>query len=252
MGCTDPSDGVEVYKLRDSPGPTKQTDQRAYVSVFDIARGQENVFGKGKYGAGGTLFVSMHPWRNLCVVPQTTTVDLPVPLSPLPPTPVFSPWPMSPAESVTELPELYFEISVAESVAKSLEPCSTEPRAASLQPEPHDPRSQEARPRDFKIHPRHIPAFGRRFLPSSWEEPRPKFFSTATGWRSLVAAMMTSRSRMASCPTLWTSGVPRPCRNVSPISTLVRSVSPMPYPRCNFGLFKTVYPPCTLGSASPS
>ncbi|GFU18674.1 hypothetical protein NPIL_621001, partial [Nephila pilipes] len=198
-------------------------------------------------------------------------VDLPVPLSPLPPTPVSSPRPTSPAE----IPELYFgksveespERSLAETVAQSLEPCSTEPRAASprsgpsmtkpmvvqrktdpkrrmrsrfkeakkssklsrtdkrksshrsTSPEarshdprsqearpydprsqearpidprsqearphdprsqearphdlrssevrPHDPRSQEARPRDFKTPTRHIPAFGRRFLPSS-------------------------------------------------------------------------------------
>ncbi|GFS85732.1 hypothetical protein NPIL_366281, partial [Nephila pilipes] len=33
-------------------------------------------------------------------------VDLPVPLSALPPTPVSSPRPMSSAESVAELPEL--------------------------------------------------------------------------------------------------------------------------------------------------
>ncbi|GFT09554.1 hypothetical protein NPIL_399511 [Nephila pilipes] len=147
---------------------------------------------------------------------------------------------MSPAK----IPELYFgksveespERSLAESVAQSLEPCSTEPRAASPRPgpsmanltvvqrktdsprrkrsrskeakksskrsrtderknsdrptspnaRPHDPRSQEARPhvprspkvrpRDFKIPTRHIPAFGRRFLPSSWEEARPPIF----------------------------------------------------------------------------
>ncbi|GFT93905.1 hypothetical protein NPIL_162251 [Nephila pilipes] len=194
-------------------------------------------------------------------------VDLPVPLSPLPPPPVSSPRPMSPAESVAELPELYFgksveefpERSFAESVAQSLEPCSTEPRAASPRPgpsmakttvvsvvqrktdpprrkrsrfkeekksskrsrtdggkssdrptspdarphdprsqedrphdprsqearphdprsqeaRPHDPRSQEARTRDFKIPTRHIPPFGRRFLPSSWEESRPQIF----------------------------------------------------------------------------
>ncbi|GFS46691.1 hypothetical protein NPIL_148011 [Nephila pilipes] len=62
-------------------------------------------------------------------------VDLPVPLSPLPPTPLSSPRPMSPAESVAKLPELYFEKSVAESpelsfsesVAKSLESYSTKP-----------------------------------------------------------------------------------------------------------------------------
>ncbi|GFU48209.1 hypothetical protein NPIL_217551 [Nephila pilipes] len=157
-------------------------------------------------------------------------VDLPVPLSPLPPTPVTSPRPTSPAE----IPELYFrksveespERSLAETVAQSLEPCSTEPRAASPQPgpsmtkptivqrktdpkrrkrsrskeakksfkrsrtderksshrstspeaRPHDPRSPEARPRDFKTPTRHIPAFGRRFLPSSWEETRPQIF----------------------------------------------------------------------------
>ncbi|GFU20253.1 hypothetical protein NPIL_480021 [Nephila pilipes] len=165
-------------------------------------------------------------------------VDLPIPLSPLPSTPVPSPRPMLPAESVAELPELYFE----KSLAQSLEPCSTEPRAASPRPgpsmakptvvlvvqrrtdpplrkrsrsreekksskrsrtdkrkssgrhtspdprfqedrprdprsqevRPHDFRSQEARPRDFKIHPRHIPAFGRLFFPSSWEEPHPQ------------------------------------------------------------------------------
>ncbi|GFS53456.1 hypothetical protein NPIL_44441 [Nephila pilipes] len=181
-------------------------------------------------------------------------MNLPVPLSPLLLTPGASPRPMSPAESVAEIPELYFgksveespERSFAESVAQSLEPCSTEPRAASLRPgpslakptvvqrktdsprrkryrskeakksskrsrtdekkssdrstsldarphdlrspearphgprsqeaRPHDPRSQEARPRDFKIPTRHIPAFGRRFLPSSWEEARPQIF----------------------------------------------------------------------------
>ncbi|GFT12889.1 hypothetical protein NPIL_519211 [Nephila pilipes] len=169
-------------------------------------------------------------------------VDLPVPLSPLPPTPVSSPRPMSPAESVAELPELYFEKSVAEacelsfaeSVAKSLEPCSIKPIAASPRPvlsvakptvasviqrgtdpplrkrsrskeekkpskssrtdegesslghtspnaRPHDPRSQEARPRDFKIPPRPMPTFRRRFLFSSWEEPRAQIFSTTTG-----------------------------------------------------------------------
>ncbi|GFS62666.1 hypothetical protein NPIL_600561 [Nephila pilipes] len=67
-------------------------------------------------------------------------VDLSVPLSPLPPTPVSSPRPMSPAE----IPELYFgksveessERSLAKSVAQSLEPCSTEPRAASPLPGP--------------------------------------------------------------------------------------------------------------------
>ncbi|GFS65332.1 hypothetical protein NPIL_405611 [Nephila pilipes] len=167
---------------------------------------------------------------------------------------------MSPAE----IPELYFGKSVeespkrslAETVAQSLEPCSTDPRAASPRPgpsmtkpmvvqrktdplhrkrsrskeekksskrrrtderkisdrptspearphdprsqearpidprspearphdprsqevRPHDPRSQEARPRDFKIPTRHIPAFGRRFLLSSWEEARPQIF----------------------------------------------------------------------------
>ncbi|GFS83361.1 hypothetical protein NPIL_619121 [Nephila pilipes] len=41
---------------------------------------------------------------------------------------------------------------------------------------PHDPRSPEDRSRDFKILTRHIPAFGRRFLPSSWEEARPQIF----------------------------------------------------------------------------
>ncbi|GFT99078.1 hypothetical protein NPIL_245351 [Nephila pilipes] len=225
-------------------------------------------------------------------------VDLPVPLSPLPPTPVSSPRPMSPAESVAEIPELYFGISVeesperslAENIAQSMEPCSTEPRAASPRPgpsmtkpmvvqrktdfprrkrshskeakksskrsrtderkssnrptspyarphdprsqearphdprspevrphdprspeiRPHDSRSQEARPRDFKTPTRHIPAFGRRFLPSSWEETIPKFFSTTTGWRSLVAATMGSRSPTASCPTLRTSCASRP------------------------------------------
>ncbi|GFT07053.1 hypothetical protein NPIL_520311 [Nephila pilipes] len=59
-------------------------------------------------------------------------VDLPVTISPLPPIPISSLRPMSPAESVAEVPELYFEKSVtespelsfAESVAQSLEPCS--------------------------------------------------------------------------------------------------------------------------------
>ncbi|GFS37929.1 hypothetical protein NPIL_647111 [Nephila pilipes] len=185
-------------------------------------------------------------------------VDLPVPLSPLPPTPVSSPRPMSlmsPAESVAEIPELYFE----KSVVPSLEPCSTEPRAASprlgpsavvsvvqwrtdpprrkrslskedkksskrsrsdegkssgrhISPDtrsqearPHDPRSQEVRPWDFKIHPRHIPAFGRRFIPSSWEEARPQIFFHHHGM-AVFNWLMVSRSRKASCPTLWTSG----------------------------------------------
>ncbi|GFT97289.1 hypothetical protein NPIL_267971 [Nephila pilipes] len=132
------------------------------------------------------------------------------------------------------MPELYFgkfveespKRSLAETVAQSLEPFSTDPRAASPRPgplmtkptvvqrktdplhrkrssskeekksskrrrtderkisdrptspeaRPHDPRSQEARPRDFKIPTRHIPAFGRRFLLSSWEEARPQIF----------------------------------------------------------------------------
>ncbi|GFU28381.1 hypothetical protein NPIL_173211 [Nephila pilipes] len=67
-------------------------------------------------------------------------VDLPVPLSPLPPTPVYSPRSMSPAESVAELPELNFETSVAVSpelfFAKYLQPCSTEPRTAASRPGP--------------------------------------------------------------------------------------------------------------------
>ncbi|GFT16652.1 hypothetical protein NPIL_239671 [Nephila pilipes] len=46
------------------------------------------------------------------------------------------------------------------------------------------------------------------------KNPIPKFFSTSTGWRSLVAETRASRSRTASCPMLWTSGVPRPCQNV--------------------------------------
>ncbi|GFT68878.1 hypothetical protein NPIL_626261 [Nephila pilipes] len=49
-----------------------------------------------------------------------------------------------------------------------------EPRSQEVRP--HDPRSPEARPRDFKTPTRHIPAFGRRFLPSSWEEARPQIF----------------------------------------------------------------------------
>ncbi|GFS46688.1 hypothetical protein NPIL_148001 [Nephila pilipes] len=123
---------------------------------------------------------------------------------------------------------------------------------SSLRHTSPDPRSQEARPWDFKIHPRRIPAFGRRFLPSSWEEPHLQIFSTTTGWRSLVAETMASRSRTALCPMLWINGGPRPCRNVLLISTLVWSVSPMPYPRWNFEIFKSAYPPCPLGSASPS
>ncbi|GFU48192.1 hypothetical protein NPIL_136171 [Nephila pilipes] len=226
-------------------------------------------------------------------------VDLPVPLSPLPPTPVSSPRPMSPAESVAELPELYFEKSVAESpelsFAESVAKCCLSlahpipeqllhdlglpllnprsfrsfngerilhdtsypvpnrrrslpngaapmkgktpadillpiadlkrPGTRSQISRPQDPRFQETRRRDFKIQPRHIPTFGRRFLPSSWKEPRPPIFSTTTGWRSLVAATMASLSQTASCPTLWTSGLPRPCRNVLLLSTL--SVSPI-------------------------
>ncbi|GFS37345.1 hypothetical protein NPIL_415511 [Nephila pilipes] len=96
------------------------------------------------------------------------------------------------------------------------------------------------------------PLLGDVSFPRLGKKLVPKFFSTTTGWRSLVAVMMGSRSPTASCPTLWISGVSRPCRNVSPTSTLVRSVSPMPDPRCNFGPFKTVYPPCPLGNASPS
>ncbi|GFT49410.1 hypothetical protein NPIL_7051, partial [Nephila pilipes] len=42
------------------------------------------------------------------------------------------------------------------------------------------------------------------------KKPVPKFFSTTTGWRSLVAATMGSRSPTASCPTLRTSGASRP------------------------------------------
>ncbi|GFT07051.1 hypothetical protein NPIL_520301 [Nephila pilipes] len=48
-------------------------------------------------------------------------------------------------------------------------------RPTSPDARPHDPRSQEAQTRDFKIHPRHIPAFGRRFLPSCLEEAHPQF-----------------------------------------------------------------------------
>ncbi|GFT85341.1 hypothetical protein NPIL_70371 [Nephila pilipes] len=43
MGCTDPCHGMEVYKLRDSLGPTIPADRRAHCSVFDITRGQEIV-----------------------------------------------------------------------------------------------------------------------------------------------------------------------------------------------------------------
>ncbi|GFU06913.1 hypothetical protein NPIL_304391 [Nephila pilipes] len=59
-------------------------------------------------------------------------MDLPVPLSPLPPTPVSSPRPTSPAE----LPELCFDKSFTESVAKFPEPCSIEPSTASPRPGP--------------------------------------------------------------------------------------------------------------------
>ncbi|GFS29244.1 hypothetical protein NPIL_123271 [Nephila pilipes] len=59
-------------------------------------------------------------------------MDLPVPLSPVPLTPVSSPRPMSPlAESVTKFLSFEksvaesFELSFAESVAKSYDPCST-------------------------------------------------------------------------------------------------------------------------------
>ncbi|GFT51566.1 hypothetical protein NPIL_113331 [Nephila pilipes] len=158
--------------------------------------------------------------------------------------------------SLRDLAQMISDRSLAESVAQSLEPCSTEPRAASPRPGPtmakptivqrktdpprrkrsrskeakksskrsrieerkssdrstspdarphdprsqearthdprsqedrpheprsqearlHDPRSREARPRDFKTPTRHMPAFGRRFLPSSWEEARPQIF----------------------------------------------------------------------------
>ncbi|GFT83586.1 uncharacterized protein NPIL_106641 [Nephila pilipes] len=57
---------------------------------------------------------------------------------------------------------------------RSQEASPHEPRSPKVRP--HDPRSPEARPRDFKIPTRHIPAFGRRFLPSSWEEARPQIF----------------------------------------------------------------------------
>ncbi|GFT57180.1 hypothetical protein NPIL_623181 [Nephila pilipes] len=61
-------------------------------------------------------------------------LDLPAPLSPLPPTPVSSPLPMSPsAEYVAESPRP--ELSLAESVA-SPQPCSTETTAASPLPGP--------------------------------------------------------------------------------------------------------------------
>ncbi|GFT65889.1 hypothetical protein NPIL_605441 [Nephila pilipes] len=221
-------------------------------------------------------------------------VDLPVPLSPLPPTPVSSSRPMSPAE----IPELYFgksveespERSPVESVAQSLEPCSTKPRAASPRPVPSmakptvvqrktDPprrkrsRSKEAKslpngaapmkgkaPTDLLLpmpgptipdlkrpdctipdlkRPDHmIPDLKRpdRMIPDLQrpdhgiskpqlvifmllgdvsflrvgKKPVPKFFSTTTGWRSLVAATMDSRSPTASCPTLRASGASRP------------------------------------------
>ncbi|GFT08971.1 hypothetical protein NPIL_110421 [Nephila pilipes] len=42
------------------------------------------------------------------------------------------------------------------------------------------------------------------------KKPIPKFFPTTTGWRSLVASTMGSRSPTASCPTLRTSGASRP------------------------------------------
>ncbi|GFU03167.1 hypothetical protein NPIL_478981 [Nephila pilipes] len=78
---------------------------------------------------------------------------LPVSLSRLQSTPVISPRPMSPAKSVANLSELYFEKSVAESselffaesVAKSLKPCSTEPRAVS-----HDLYPPWRNPRTFR------------------------------------------------------------------------------------------------------
>ncbi|GFU40187.1 hypothetical protein NPIL_617931 [Nephila pilipes] len=72
MGGADPCYGMEVYKLRDSLGPTIPADRRAHCSVFVFAWRSKTVFENGKCGAGDTLFVSMHPGRNLCVVPQTT------------------------------------------------------------------------------------------------------------------------------------------------------------------------------------
>ncbi|GFS53460.1 hypothetical protein NPIL_44461 [Nephila pilipes] len=71
MGCADPPDGVEVFKLRHPPRPMISADRRAHCSVFDITR-PKTVFDNGKCGAGRELVVSTHQGRNLCVVPQTS------------------------------------------------------------------------------------------------------------------------------------------------------------------------------------
>ncbi|GFS79483.1 hypothetical protein NPIL_68991 [Nephila pilipes] len=51
-------------------------------------------------------------------------------------------------------------------------PC--DPRSQEVRP--RDPRSQKARPRDLKIHPRHIPAFGRFPSLVLGRTPSPIFF----------------------------------------------------------------------------
>ncbi|GFU26681.1 hypothetical protein NPIL_628911 [Nephila pilipes] len=102
----------------------------------------------------------------------------------------------------------------------------------------------------FQNPPRHIPAFERRFLPSSWEESRFQIFfhhheRTVFSRRDNGFTLTNSVVSHAL-----DSGEQRPWPNVLPISTLVRSVSPMSDPRCNFGLFKIAYLSCPLGSAS--
>ncbi|GFU35927.1 hypothetical protein NPIL_610601 [Nephila pilipes] len=69
-------------------------------------------------------------------------LDLPAPLSPLPPTLVFSPRPiLASAETVTESPRPMFPS--AESVA-SPEPCSTELMVASPRPRPSIAKPMDA------------------------------------------------------------------------------------------------------------
>ncbi|GFU05537.1 hypothetical protein NPIL_6421 [Nephila pilipes] len=208
-------------------------------------------------------------------------VNLPVPLSPLPPTPVSSPRPMSPTESVPNylscilknmlpyllsyplpnlLPNLLsFAQPNPEQLLHNLGLPWPNPRSFNEERILHDasgpvPKRRESLPNGAvpmkgkapaDIH-LPIPDLKRPdkgisestlvisslledvSFPRLGKNPVPNFFSTTMRWRSLVAAMMASSSQTASCPTLWTSDMPRPCRNVLPISTLVRSVSPMP------------------------
>ncbi|GFT77689.1 hypothetical protein NPIL_628251 [Nephila pilipes] len=105
----------------------------------------------------------------------------------------------------------------------------------------HDPTSQDARPRDFKMPPRHIPTFKRRFLPSSWEEPRPQIFFHHHG--------MAAFSRRDDGYRL-TNGVASYALDKFCAKTLSKCLTYINIdtvrvtdPRCNFGLFKTVYQP---------